>query len=294
MKIRNPKSETRKKAEVRNPNGPPVIRAATGRTLGSGEGPRSRALHVPAQSEFATLACVLWPSFGCRTSAVGLRASAFFRPSGFGFQPLWVLVYVTTSILLCAADTNLPPDEMASSLKPPKPEILPTFWEQHGTWIAMAAVLLVTGIAFTVWLRTRPKPLTPVPLAVQARQELEPLREQPENGALLSRSSQIVRRYITASFSFPAGESTTSDLCRAMMGCEKIGAGLASEIGDFLRECDLRKFAPSAPVTPLGAIARSLNIIARAESRLAEVNQAESGSTTGPDLSSAARGASGA
>ncbi len=235
---RNPKAETRKKSEIRNP-----------------------------KSEYSSVEKV-----GC--FGFGLRLSAFFRPSGFGFRPLSALLYLTTATLLAAADTNgaadMPP---LSSLKPPRAEILPTVWEQYGPWIRVAAVLLLAAVVFAVWLTTRPKPATPVPFAVHAREELERLRQEPENGAVLSKSSQILTRYITAAFSLPAEEATTSEFCRRLLECERIGPELANQISDFLRECDLRKFAPSPPASALGAATVSLKRIERAESRLEDLNR---------------------
>ena len=51
---------------------------------------------------------------------------------------------------------------------------------------------------------------------VQARAALEPLRGQSENGALLSRVSQILRHYVAAAFDLPPGELTTVEFCGAI------------------------------------------------------------------------------
>jgi hypothetical protein len=205
--------------------------------------------------------------------AFGFRVSAFFRPSGFGLRASWVVVYLSLSIQLFAADTNGAADALPSSLKPPRAEILPTFWELYGAWIIFGAVLLLAGAVFTVWLKTRPKPATPVPFAVVAREQLEQLKPQPESGAVLSWSSQILRHYIAAAFALPADEATTTEFSRRLQECERIGPALANQIGDFLRDCDLRKFAPSAPAPPFGAVSRSLSIIESSEARLAELNR---------------------
>jgi hypothetical protein len=216
------------------------------------------------------------------------RISDSFRISDFGFRILLVLICLSTSILVSVADSNLPPDDALSSLKPPRAEILPTFWEQYGAWIIFGVVLLLAGVVFTVWLKTRPKPATPVPFAVVAREQLEQLRPQPESGAVLSWSSQILRHYIAAAFALPADEATTTEFSRRLQECEKIGPALANQIGDFLRECDLRKFAPSAPAPPFGAVSRSLSIIESSEARLAELNRVDAASAAASDSSSAA------
>ena len=79
---------------------------------------------------------------------------------------------------------------------------------------------------------------------VQARKELSSLRGQPETGALLSRVSGSVRHYAAAAFSLPAGELTTAEFCRAVIGNEAVGLSLAESVTDFLKRCDERKFAP--------------------------------------------------
>jgi hypothetical protein len=214
----------------------------------------------------------LLPSSNCGASfGFGFRISAFFRPSDFGFRVLHLLIVFSTSALTLAANTNNLPDP-ASSLQPPRGEILPTFWEQYGTWIMLAGVLLTGAIALVVWLGTRPKPAVPVPWSVQARRQLEPLRGQPEDGRLLSEVSQIVRHYIAAAFGLSSDEATTSEFCRTLAACEKIGTELSADLSSFFKECDLRKFAPTPPASAYGVVGRSLKIIEVAENRLAQPN----------------------
>ena len=106
-----------------------------------------------------------------------------------------------------------------------------------------------------------------VPPEVQARQALEPLRQQPEDGALLSRVSQILRHYVAAAFDLPPGELTTAEFCRAIAGHGRIGPELSAALSDFLRQCDQRKFAPPAPVPPFSAVAQALKLIDQAQIR---------------------------
>ncbi|HZR19489.1 MAG TPA: hypothetical protein VFE51_19535 [Verrucomicrobiae bacterium] len=172
--------------------------------------------------------------------------------------------------------TGLP----ASSLKPPRGEIQPSWWEQHGTLVILGTVAVIGLVAVVVWLVFRPKPPPPpIPSAEQAREKLEPLRHQPEDGALLSKTSQIVHGYISSVFGIPPVQLTTSEFCQAVVENQAIGPDLAREIGEFLRECDVRKFAPKPPSVPFGAVARSLAIIEHAESRLVELRRA---ATAGP------------
>jgi len=206
----------------------------------------------------------------------GLPASStcgasFGLASDFGFRILSALIAISVSVPAMAADTNGLPDP-SSSLRPPRGEILPTFGEQYGTWVMLAGVLLAGAIAFVIWRATRPKPAVPVPWSVQARRRLEPLREQPEDGRLLSEVSQVVRHYIAAAFGLSSDEATTSEFCRTLAACEKIGTELSAELSSFLKECDLRKFAPTPPASAYGVVGRSLKIIEVAENRLAQQN----------------------
>jgi hypothetical protein len=123
---------------------------------------------------------------------------------------------------------------------------------------------LVCGVA---WLLTRPKPPVVVPPEVQARQALDALRQQPEDGALLSRVSQILRHYVTAAFELPPGELTTAEFCTMIATHSPIGPELSAALTAFLCECDRRKFSPSAPAPPLSAVAQALKLIDQAQTR---------------------------
>jgi hypothetical protein len=184
-----------------------------------------------------------------------------------------LLIYVFTLIAAVAAGTNEGPELPSSSLRPPRGEILPSFWEQYGLWVVLGAVLALGTFSFLIWLLLRPRPAMPIPAAVQARKELEPLKQRPEDGILLSQISQILRHYLAAVFPLPRGELTTSDLSQSIAQDQKIGAELGGEVIAFLRECDLRKFAPTPPRAPLEAVPRALSLIDRAEKRLAELNR---------------------
>ena len=189
--------------------------------------------------------------------------------------------------LLRAAEPNGASDLPASSLKPPRGEILPSFWEQHGTWIILGGIVILTLLATAIWLLLRPKPPVPISPAVQARTALEPLRQQREDGAVLSRTSQILRRYLTASFGLAPGEYTTGEFCRELGRNKEIGPALAGPVTEFLRACDFRKFAPEsgAAGTEFGAVARALSLIEQAETRLGDLRPAAASNTNGPKVS---------
>jgi hypothetical protein len=228
MKGRNPKSEGRRKAEIRRP------KSEAGSTT------TRRAA----------------PLFG-------FRPSDFLRISVFGLR-----------ISALGAATN-PPADAIPTLGPPRGEIAPAFWEQYGVWVIIAGALLLGVIGVVVWWLRRPGPAVVVPPSVEARQALEPLRPQAEDGQLLSRVSQILRRYVSTACGLPPGEMTTADFCRAIADQDWLGPDLSSALGDFLRKCDECKFAPAAPAAALGAVAQALKLIELAEARRAELHQAD-------------------
>src|SRR5208282_4786243 len=94
------------------------------------------------------------------------------------------------------------------ALRPPHPEMAPTFWEQHGVGVVVCVALFLALIGIAIWFLTRPKPPVVVPPEVLARKALEPLGQRAEDGALLSQVSQILRHYVSAAFNLPPIELT--------------------------------------------------------------------------------------
>jgi hypothetical protein len=238
---RRPRSEGRKKAEIRNPT----------RTF---HGDRPLLTNLAAHHRQAT--------------ASALRISPFgFRPSGFGLR-IFITFGLLTSVRLLAATNESASEETFPPLpRPPRPEIPPTVWEQYGVWIVILGVLLLAMLAGVVWWLTRPKPPVIEPAAVRARHELEPLRQRAENGLVLSRVSQVLRHYVAGAFNLPPEELTTTEFCRALARSEQVGPELSTEMGEFLRECDRRKFAVLPILPPLGAVAQAAKFIEQAEVR---------------------------
>ncbi len=207
----------------------------------------------------------------CRESRVEGRGPAS--------RALWLLV--AWLALNVRAQEHLP------QLQPPLGEIPPTFWEQHGTTVTVSVPIVMLLLVLALWLLVRPKPIAPVPLEVQARTALEELSKQPEDGAVISRVSQILRRYVLAVFDLPAGEPTTTEFCRLIAGRNDIGEQLAMALGHFLRQCDERKFARANAFTPLDAAARALELVAQGEARRAQLRQKETVHPARPAVASA-------
>ena len=93
------------------------------------------------------------------------------------------------------------------ALRPPHAELAPTYWEQHGTAVVLCGVLFLILVGAAIWFLTRPKPPVVVPPEVLARKALEPLGQRPEDGALLSQVSQILRHYVSCGLQSAAGRT---------------------------------------------------------------------------------------
>ncbi|HXP60208.1 MAG TPA: hypothetical protein VN829_06935 [Dongiaceae bacterium] len=162
-------------------------------------------------------------------------------------------------------------------LRPPRGELPPGFWEEHGALTVAGALLALVLLGVAGWLLTRRKPVAGPAPDTLARRALEPLRRQPEGGAVLSRVSQTLRLYLTAAFGLPPEELTSTEFCRLLRENPGVGPELSAGIGEFLRRCEERKFAPLDPQPALGAVQRAFEFIEAAERRLAQLRQAAPG-----------------
>jgi hypothetical protein len=188
----------------------------------------------------------------------------------FSLLMLWCSQFPTSAL----AATNLISTNEIPPLRPPRSELAPTYWEQHGAWpfVLGGVGLLVVGAL--IWLLLRPRPSASVPPVIAAHKALEPLANQPENGIILSRISQVVRRYFSAAFALSPGELTTAEFSRELEERQNVGAALSTAVNAFLRECDRRKFGPNPPPTPLGAAGLAARLIDQAEERRMAAEQA--------------------
>src|ERR1035441_8033035 len=162
------------------------------------------------------------------------------RPLGlwtrdFGLWTLAVALWLLASAIPLFAAAPISADDIPP-LRPAHGEMAPTFGEHYGLWVVIAGVLLLALVCGVAWLLTRPKPPVVVPPEVQARQALDALRQQPEDGALLSRVSQILRHYVTAAFELPPGELTTAEFCAMIATHSSIGPELSVALSEFRSE----------------------------------------------------------
>jgi hypothetical protein len=221
-----------------------------------------------------------------RRIALGVRHSVFFRLSSFvirlpgrsfgakagHFLPSLVICSLYSTRLLAATDTNI---DNIPPLRPPRAELPPSFWEEHGTSVLLCGIALLGFIFMAVWWLSRGRPQAVTPPEVQAREALELLRNRPEDGALLSRVSQILRRYVVQGFELPPNEVTTTEFCNLMAGAQKVGPQFAASISEFLRLCDQRKFEPSPAPQPFAGVEQALKLIEAGEARRAQLRRAE-------------------
>ena len=186
MKVRSPKAEVRRKSEVRVRN---AAEASVRRVL-------------------------------------GLRISDFGLPSAFGFR-LSVLLSLPCSSHLCSP---LPPTPRALTTSLPCVRRMPRCRPHSGN--SMAAGSSSPECWCWRWLAL-PSGFSPGPSRRSScRRRSRPARRwsrcasRPEDGALLSQVSQILRHYVVAAFDLPPGELTTAEFCRAIAGHARIGPEL--------------------------------------------------------------------
>ncbi len=179
-------------------------------------------------------------------------------------------IFLAVCSLPLVQSTLAQPAEEIPKLQPPHAEIPPTFWEQYGVTVVLGSLVLLGVLGLLIRRLARPLPKLDTPPEARARWALEALHSKPEDGELLSRVSQIVRHYFGAVFPLPPGELTTMEFCRAADDCPAIGAELATAAGEFLRECDRRKFASAPPAGEADAVARALALVEKGEARRAQ------------------------
>jgi hypothetical protein len=194
--------------------------------------------------------------------------------------PLAILSLLTAFPL--RGQTTVSPTNASPQLSPPYGELPPTIWEQHGNSIAFAGLGFIALVAFGLWLFFRPKPKVVGPPEMEAREALENLRRQPEDGVIVSRVTQVVRNYFIAAFQMAPGELTTTEFRREIFGNEKVGAELSMAAIEFLRDCDARKFSTIARSTKADAANRALNLVEQAERRRSQLRQPAETQTQSP------------
>jgi hypothetical protein len=170
-------------------------------------------------------------------------------------------------VVVVAAETN----ELV--LAPPYGELPPTFWEKNWLLVAIGAFVLVVLAVLAIWLVRRAKAGAKLSPEQIAREALNKLSGQPEDGKLLSEASQILRRYVGAKLDFHGGEMTTAEFITALTRTDKLDMQLGESVCSFLRECDVNKFSPKNEIVPLDAVNRALGFVTQVEQQTATPSQ---------------------
>jgi hypothetical protein len=136
-------------------------------------------------------------------------------------------------------------------IKPPV--VIPSGWAW--IWWTLAALALA-ALLFWAWRRWQKKralvPAVPViPPHVRAKQKLEEalaLIGQPKPFCILV--SDTVRIYLEERFNFRAPERTTEEFLYELRATDFLTTGQKDSLGEFLKCCDLVKFAKYEPGEP--------------------------------------------
>lgn len=144
--------------------------------------------------------------------------------------------------------TNLARADVLRDIKPPV-EIpnawMPVFWTLAGVAVAALAFL-----AWRFWRRRRAMVpvVPPVPAHIRAKQKLQDalsLVGQPREFCILV--SDTVRWYLEERFDFRAPERTTEEFLYELQGTHLLTRDQKTSLEEFLKCCDLVKFARYEP-----------------------------------------------
>ncbi len=150
------------------------------------------------------------------------------------------------SLVAAATDTNALRD-----IKPPVE--IPSGW----AWVFWALlVLAVAALAFWAWRywqkrRAQAQVVPVVPPHIRAKQALREalaLLGQPREFCI--RVSDTIRWYLEERFDFHAPERTTEEFLYELQGTNLLTPDQKDSLGEFLKRCDLVKFAKYEPGLP--------------------------------------------
>jgi hypothetical protein len=138
--------------------------------------------------------------------------------------------------------------EALRDIKPPME--IPNLW----VWIAVGAVVLLlvaTAVGLVLYFSLRRKEIVvppPIPPHVRAKQKLQEalaLISQPKPFCILV--SDTARFYLEERFNFHAPERTTEEFLHELQNTNLLLPEQKESLGEFLKRCDLVKFARYEP-----------------------------------------------
>ncbi len=138
-----------------------------------------------------------------------------------------------------------------NALRDIKPPIeIPSGWEW--LWWALGILVLAGLVVFIVWFLKKRKAnvpiVPPVPAHLRAKQKLEEalaLLSQPK--PFCTAVSDTIRFYLEERFDFRAPERTTEEFLHELGGTDLLLPDQKESLGEFLKRCDLVKFARYEP-----------------------------------------------
>ncbi|WP_394826805.1 hypothetical protein [Pendulispora albinea] len=165
---------------------------------------------------------------------------------------------------VCTAPHTIVVDDPIASTPEAKPAPNPPPRVQREEWTALkrglsyAAIGIVAGalLAYLIWRYiNRPKPVPPPPpprpaweVAIEKLDEVRHagLLEVGRFGEYFDRVNDVIRSYLGSRYGFDGLESTTDETLGKLSNTPLQGVSY-SDIAEFLRECDLVKFANVVP-----------------------------------------------
>src|ERR1043166_1324979 len=145
-----------------------------------------------------------------------------------------------------AASTNALRD-----IKPPLE--IPNWW----LWVGLTVgVLAIAALAFWGWRyrqkkRSEQPAAPPIPAHIRAKRKLQEaltLIGQPKEFCIAV--SDTLRWYLEERFNFHAPERTTEEFLYELQQTDRLTPDQKESLGDFLKRCDLVKFARYEPAEP--------------------------------------------
>lgn len=129
----------------------------------------------------------------------------------------------------------------------------PTPWAWYAFWLLLALLIAAAGYYY-VFIRKAPTPPPPPPVPHYKRAldaldaiEREKLVEKGLYKEFYIRVSDVLRHYIEGQFGLPASERTTEEFLEGLQQSALLGLTEQLLLKEFLRHCDLVKFAGAEP-----------------------------------------------
>jgi hypothetical protein len=139
----------------------------------------------------------------------------------------------------------------AEGIQPIRPPVaIPSGW--GWLWVVLLLLLVLGAIAWWWWKQKRKKaseaPTVQIPPEVRAREKLRQaltLMDQPKPFTIFV--SNAARVYLEERFDLRAPERTTEEFLSELQASHKLSVPHKTLLADFLRQCDLVKFARYEP-----------------------------------------------